>query len=392
MSTYITLIILSGLVICSYMFELLASKTRLPSVLLLLFLGIGLQQAFTYFHIQTFNFQAILPALGTIGLILIVFEGSLELRYESHKNKLISRSFLSALIILLATTTAIAIIIQHFSGYNFYVCFTNAIPLSIISSAIAIPSASGLDKQKKEFIVYESSFSDILGIIAFNFAINNRNITFSSFTRLGAEIVLILVISVISCLLLLYLMGRIGHHIKFFLIISILILVYALGQKYHLSALIIILAFGLFLNNADKIRIPLFRKVFLYSHLPKDLVQLLQLSAESAFIIRTFFFVIFGFTMSVSDLGQIELLMQGVIILFAVYMIRFIYLKFVARGDVFPEVFISPRGLISILLYYNLPAYLQIEEVGKGLLFVIILLSSIIMSIGLLLTRKRASV
>lgn len=389
MTTYITLIILSALVICSYMFDLLASKTRLPSVLLLLLLGIGLQQAFTYFQVPTFNFQSVLPALGTIGLILIVFEGSLELRYESYKNKLISRSFLSALFILLITTTVIAVIIQHFSGYNFYVCFANAIPLSIISSAIAIPSASGLDKKKKEFIVYESSFSDILGIIAFNFTINNRNVTFSSFTRLGGEIVVILVISVISCLLLLYLMGRIGHHIKFFLIISILILIYAVGQKYHLSALIIILAFGLFLNNADKIRTPLFRKIFLYSQLPKDLVQLLQLSAESAFIIRTFFFIIFGFTMSISDLGQIEVLMQGVIILFAVYIVRFIYLKFVAAGDVFPEVFISPRGLISILLYYNLPSYLRIEEVGNGLLFVVILLSSIIMSIGLLLTRKR---
>ena len=389
MTTYLTLIILSALVICSYLFDLVANKTRLPSVLLLLFLGIGLRQVAAYFNIYTFDFLKILPALGTIGLILIVFEGALELRYENNKNQLILQSFLSAFTILISTAVAIALILQYFSGYNFYVCFANAIPLSIISSAIAIPSASGLDKQRKEFVIYESSFSDILGIILFNFTLGNRNITVTSFTRLGAEIVFIVVISLISCLLLLYLMGRIAHHIKFFLIISILILVYAIGQQYHLSALVIILAFGLFLNNAYKIRIPVFRRIFLYSKLREDLSQLLQLSAESAFIIRTFFFVIFGFTMSINDLSDMSVLQNGAFIIVAIYAIRFFYLRVIVKENVSPVVFITPRGLISILLYYNLPSYLRIEGAENGLLFLIILLTSTIMSFGLLFSGRK---
>lgn len=389
MTTYLVLILLSGLVICSYLFELLASRTRLPSILLLLFLGIGLKQLSLYLSLPVLDFMKVLPALGSIGLILIVFEGALELKYERYKNKLILQSFLSALITLLATSVAIALIIQYFSGYHFYLCFTNAIPLSIVSSAIAIPSAAALDKHKREFIIYESSFSDILGIILFNFTISNNTITFGSFTRLGGEIILILIISVISCLMLLYLLGRIAHHIKFFLIISILILVYAIGEQYHLSALIIILAFGLFLNNADKIRVPAFRKLFLYSKLPKDLAQLLQLSAESAFIIRTFFFVIFGFSMMPGELGDLTVLNYGFLILLAIYLIRFLYLKFINRKSTFPESVITPRGLISILLYYNIPSYMRVKGVENGLLFLIILLTSIIMSAGLLLSKKK---
>ena len=86
MTTYTTLIILSGLVIFSYLFDLLAGKTKIPSVILLLLLGIGLKQVVDYFGMPMFNVSLILPTLGTLGLILIVFEGALELRYNSDKN------------------------------------------------------------------------------------------------------------------------------------------------------------------------------------------------------------------------------------------------------------------------------------------------------------------
>lgn len=382
--------ILSSLVIFSYLFDILAGKTKLPSVLLLLFLGIGLRQLVAYFGLPIFNFLTILPALGAMGLILIVFEGALELKYDKEKNSLIKRSFFSSLIILLTTTLAIALIIQQFTGYSFHLCFANAIPFSIISSSIAIPSASGLSKAKKEFVIYESSFSDIFGIILFNFVINNKKFTVGSFAHLGWEIFLIALLAVISCVFLLYLMGRIGHHVKFFLIIAILVLIYALGQHFHLSSLIIVLGFGLFLNNADEIKIPFFQKYFYYSHLPKDLIQLFQLSAESAFIIRTFFFVIFGFTMNINELQNLTIIEYGICIVFAIYVIRFIYLKFFVKTNFFPEVLITPRGLISILLYYHLPVHLKIPGVETGLLFLVILTTSLIMSLGLMAYKKEA--
>ena len=175
MTTYTTLIILSGLVIFSYLFDLVASKTKLPSVLLLLFLGIGLRLLVDNFKFQTFNFLTILPTLGTVGLILIVFEGSLELKYEKEKNKVIKGAFLSALFMLIATVCIIAFIIYLITDAELYLCVVNAIPFSVISSAIAIPSVAGLAKKNKEFIIYESSFSDILGIILILYQIHNIN-------------------------------------------------------------------------------------------------------------------------------------------------------------------------------------------------------------------------
>jgi len=388
MTTYTTLIILSGLVIFSYLFDLVASKTKLPSVLLLLILGIGLRVLVDNLKIETFDFLKILPALGTVGLIMIVFEGSLELKYDRDKNKIIKGAFLSALVILIASVSIITFIIYEITGRDLYICFTNAIPFSVVSSAIAIPSAAALSKKGKEFIIYESSFSDILGIILFNFAISNPHISPSSFTGLGLNTILIVILSAISCIVLLYIMGKIAHHIKFFLIISILIMVYAIGQSYHLSALVLILSFGLFLNNADTIKHAWFRSKFIYKNLANDLTQLHQLSAESAFILRTFFFVIFGFTMNIYQLNDQIVIVNGLIMLASIFVIRLVYLKIFRKENSGAESFIAPRGLISILLYFNLPHALKIPEVGTSFLFVVVLGSSLIMSVGLLLTKK----
>lgn len=392
MTTYTTLIILSSLVIFSYIFDVVATKTKLPSVLLLLFLGIGLRLLVDHLKLQTFNFLNILPALGTVGLILIVFEGSLDLKYNRHKNKIIKGAFFAAFFMLVGTIAAIAFIIYQITGKPLNLCIINAIPFSVISSAIAIPSVASLNKHTKEYIVYESSFSDILTIIIFNFAVSNPYISVGSFASLGLNTALIVIISVAACIFLLYLMGKIAHHIKFFLIISILILVYAIGQSYHLAALVLILAFGLFLNNADAINHTWFKTVFLYKNFSKDLAQLHQLSAETAFIIRTFFFVIFGFTINIFELNNQQIVGNGLLILGSIYLIRFAYLLLFNREHVLPEGFVSPRGLISILLYYNLPENMKIAEISTSFLFMVVLGSSIVMSLGLVLSRKKIRV
>ncbi len=354
-------------------------------------LGIGLRLLVDNLHLKTLNFLSILPALGTMGLILIVFEGALELKYEKEKNKVIRGAFFSAFFTLLITVTAITFIIYQIAGGSLYLCFVNAIPFGVISSAVAIPSVTGLQKKTREFIIYESSFSDIVGIIFFNFAISNTHISLSSFTALALDTSLVLICSAVACLCLIYLMGRIKHRIKFFLIIAILILVYAVGQSFHLASLILILSFGLFLNNANAIRHAWFRSVFIYQNLTNDLTQLGQLSAESAFILRTFFFVIFGFTMDLYALNNKIIIANGLIVLAGIYLIRYLYLYTFRPENLYPEIFVTPRGLISILLYYNLPENMKIPSIGTSFLFMAILGTSIVMSIGLITAKKKAS-
>lgn len=383
MKVEIPLLILSSLVIFSYIFDLFARKSKIPSILLLLLTGVGLQFAASYFGFSTTSLERILPLLGTVGLILIVLEGSLELKLNKEKKTLLKQSLAASFFILLGTTLAITLFIYYLTDSSLRNAFINAIPFSIISSAIAIPSASSLSPARKEFVVYESSLSDIFGIMLFNFAISNTSYGLISFSKLAGETIVITVLSAVFCIALLYLLSRITHRLKFFLIISVLVLVYAFGKFYHLSSLVIVLVFGLFLSNATSIRSTFFRRFFLYKNYDQDLEQLHLLSGESAFLVRTFFFLLFGLSIDLNALASNYVFIAGILMVLIIYLIRFIYQKIWMKNATITELLLSPRGLISILLFLSIPTEQRITEISEGVMLLVILLTSIIMTIGL---------
>lgn len=388
MHTYSTLIVLSILVIFSYLFDLFAKRTKFPSVLLLLALGAGLRFLTELLSIELPRLHILLPMLGNVGLILIVLEGAMELQFHMSKVKLIQKSFMSALVIMLFSTFSISVFFFYLTHQPYYNCVLNAIPYTVISSAIAIPSVSFLGVEKKEFVVFESSFSDILGVMFFNYTLVNPTFSVASIFALSSETVMLLLLSGGFCLLLMYLMGRITHRIKFFLVISIMILTYAVGKKYHLSTLITVLVFGFFLANQHLIKWPFYKKNFQYKNFDQDFEQLEMLSAESAFLVRTFFFLLFGFTINPETLMDMEVVKYGLGIMGIIFLSRFIYLKFVAKIPLSPELFVNPRGLISILLVMSIPKPLLLGPWSDGLLLFVILGTCLVMVTGVLSYRK----
>ena len=91
MNPYSILIFLSILVVISYGFDLLAKTTKIPSVLMLLACGVGLQYAANYFGLSFALPRVVLEIFGIIGLILIVLEGSLDLELSREKIPVIRR-------------------------------------------------------------------------------------------------------------------------------------------------------------------------------------------------------------------------------------------------------------------------------------------------------------
>jgi hypothetical protein len=388
MSAYEILLLLSALVLFSYLFDLFAKKSKIPSVLLLLGSGVGLKYLSDYFGLMLPALDILLSILGTVGLVLIVLEGALELSLTKDKMGLVKSALGSAFFILLFTVGGTAWLFNYLTGQSLQICLVNAVPMGIISSAIAIPSVANLSSKKKEFVIYESSVSDILGIIFFNFVIVNSEFTFTSVAELGLETILMILISIVFSVLLIWMLGKITHHVKFFLIISMLLMVYSIGKFSHLSSLVIVLIFGLAMNNASNVQWPWFRKYFVYSGLKKDLDQFIQLSAESAFLLRTFFFLLFGFSMDLNQLVDPTVLKTGGLVLLIIYGVRALYLKGFARTDLIPELFITPRGLISILLFLSIPADMRLSGDAEGVLLFIIITTSVIMTFGLMITGK----
>jgi len=400
MSTLSILIVLPLLIVFSYIFDLIARKTKFPSVILLMFTGILIRIGTTVYGINEFGFlDNLIPVLGTIGLILIVLEGALELEITAEKFPVIIKGFLAAGIILILNIVAISLVFEHLLGMSAQAAVIYAAPLSIISSAVAIPSSAGLREQEKEFVVYESTFSDILGIMVFNYAIrqfetNQALVSAESLIALGLQILGVIVISLLITFCLFYLLQKIEHHVKFFLILALLILVYAFGKFFHLPALVTIFIFGLFLSNV-KALLPDFMKQRLdIEATEKGLHEFHILTAESTFLVKTFFFLFFGFSIDVTAFTSADPFIYGLLIFGIMLGLRYGYFILTTfKITPSPLVFISPRGLISILLF------LQIAEVGflkevktlvdERVLLVVILASMLAMTRG---TMKKAKV
>ena len=376
------------LLILAYAFDISSSKTKIPSVILLLVLGWAVQQVTSLLEIPVPNLTSILPGLGTIGLILIVLEGSLELELNNSKLPFVGRTSLVALFPILLLSFVLAFAFQYYESVPFKIGLANAIPFAIISSAIAIPSAQNMSSKNREFITYESSLSDIFGVIFFNFIVLNDYIGARSVGYFFLEIVIILIISFISTLGLAFLLSKIRHHVKFIPIILIIVLIYVISKLYHLPALLFILLFGIFLGNLDEIKHNKFIQRLQPNILDKEVHKFKDLTTEIAFLIRSLFFLLFGYLIQTSELLNSETAIWAVAITAGIFAFRFIFLK-LFRLPVNPLLYLAPRGLITILLFLSIPISQSTEVANKSLIIQVIILTAFVMMIGLMKHKKK---
>jgi len=265
---------------------------------------------------------------------------------------------------------------------------TNAIPFSVISSSVAISSVKNLTRGDKEFIIYESSFSDISGVLFFNFITRNSVIDIQSTMHFTLQLVIIAIVSFIATIGLSYLLSKIEHNIKFVPIILLAILIYAISEIYHLPALVFILLFGLFLGNLDELKQLKWIQKLRPRQLNKEVNKFKELIGEVTFLIRALFFLLFGFLMEKSQILNTETIIWAAGIAIAIFLFRMILLR-ISKLPLTPLIFIAPRGLITILLFLAIPAAEVIPFVNTSLVIQVIVLTALVMMVGLMATTKK---
>ena len=393
MDTLTILFVLPLLIIFSYLFDSYARKTKFPAVILLMLTGIIIRVISSLYGFNDFIFlDNLVPVIGTIGLILIVLEGALELEISIEKLPVIIKGFFAASFILIVNIFALSFVFNKVLGMNYMNSVIYSIPLSIISSAVAIPSASSLLNHQKEFVIYESTFSDILGIMIFNYAIKqyknaNSLISSESIISLIVQVIGVIIISLIITYLLFRLIQKIEQKVKFFLILALLILVYAFGKLFHLPALVTIFIFGIFLSNVRVLLPNFLRKNLDLDQNKKELSEFHILTAESTFIVRTFFFLFFGFSINLESFLSFYPFIYGFLIFLIMFIIRYLYLGLTTfKLNTSPLVFMGPRGLISILLFLQIKDldFINVSEsiIDEKVLLIVILSSMLAMLFG----------
>jgi potassium/hydrogen antiporter len=371
------------LLLIAYLFDLSAAKTKIPSVILLLVLGWLLHQLTAFLNIHLPDFSGFLPVLGSIGLILIVLEGSLELNLSKSKIGLIRKSFFGALLTMFVLTIVLSFLFHYLGGYSFRSCVTNAIPFSVISSAIAIPSVRNISLSKKEFVIYESSLSDILGVVFFNFIALNSDYGFRTFGHFGFQLIIIVVISFIATVGLTILLRKIEHHIKFIPIILMIILIYTLLEIYDLPSLIFVLTFGLFIGNLYKFKKFKWIKKLHPEELKIEDQKFKEITVEMAFLVRALFFLLFCFFLQTSEIINTDTLLLSGGIVVIIFIFRILQLK-ISRLPLNPLLFVAPRGLITILLFLSIVPAQRVLLVNKSLIVQVIILTALVMMLGLM--------
>lgn len=393
MSPYLIIIACSCVIILSFFFNIISKRTNIPSVLMLISLGIVIKllMNMTSMRDKDLGIDSLLQILGNVGLVMIVLEAALDLKLERKKAGLLLQSFAVAAVSLVGSILGIAALFYYiFPGTDYYTACLYAVPLSIMSSAIIIPSVGGLQGAKREFMVYDSTFSDILGIMVFYFMLGEEGSEMGTtvggiLSNLGITIVM----SILVAYGLVYIFQHLKMQVKLFLIIGVLMLMFAVGKYFHLSSLLTILAFGIVLNNTNIFFGGRLKKYFDAESVKPILHDFHNLTLESAFLIRTFFFVLFGISITLTSLYDWRVAVNGFAIVGILYAIRFVVLRFVAKNHVFPELWIAPRGLITVLLFFVIlkDERLNIPGFDAGLLLYPIIITSIIMTIGLITHR-----
>lgn len=383
------IIIICSLILIAYLFDISAKNTKIPGVVLLLSVGIIAHIITNSLNIRIPNLEPYLPVIGTIGLILIVLEGALELEIKAEKRKLFISTVQSAVLGLVLFSVVLGIGLYYLTHQPFLNCLINAIPLGIISSAIAIPSVKNLSAGNREFVIYESSISDILGIIFFNFLVLHNSFGVATFTSFIFDIIIIIALSVVASIALGSMISKLSHHIKYIPIITILILFYIITKIYHLPSLVLVLAFGLFLNNAHLVKFDFMKKWINLETIKTEVNSFEHLIAEVTFVIRSFFFIMFGYYTDLNSLLSLPDFVNALLIIVFIFGGRYLIFALL-KIKIEPLIYIAPRGLITILLFLAIPSHFQVLEINKGLLTQVIFLTAFVMMFGLIKNKKPA--
>jgi len=349
--TNTALLALSALLVLAYLLDVFGRRSKLPAVVLLIATGMVARLVLDRFDIQLRFVELLLPVVGTIGLILIVLEGAMDLELRRERAKLIAKSSAAALMGFSITLGAFAVLLHLVLGFDWGIAALASMPFAVISSAVAIPSAAGLADSTREFVVYESALSDIIGVLVFYawLAAGGAIMEFAGDLFGGGA--LSLVAAVGAALMIFFLINRIEGHVRFVPLLAGLMLLYAAGKYLHLSPLVLVLVCGLLLNNPHLLEWnDRLRSMHTVGY-DKTLKEFKGLVAELTFATKSVFFIMLGYWTDIHHMIDWRAWAIAASMVGFVFASRAGILRVLRIPDAERLVWVAPRGLITVLLF-----------------------------------------
>lgn len=276
--------LLSGLLVLAFIANRLFRITRIPDLVILLATGLLLGPILKLVDAE--RFTTFTHVLGDLALILILFEGGLELRLKDTLRHF-PGGVLLAFIGYGLTFGLVAVAVHWSMHFSWHSSFLLGAVFGCTSSTVIMPVLQQMHVREpvKLTLLLESALGDIIGVLTVSSLIEitpDQPVAKLFLSGLAVRVLVAVLLAVLAAIL----WSRLWKHVSSqrfsnALSFGIVLGIYASSQAAGGSGLLAVLAFGLTLGN-----------------MPGQPMEtepgMLEFHSELSFLVRSFFFVLLG--------------------------------------------------------------------------------------------------
>lgn len=380
----------------SYIFR----KTKVPDILLLLFLGLLLGPIFHVLSREIFS--KIIPHISALALLMILFNGGLNLNLDKLIHKVPRGSALAVLGFLFSSLAT--------GGLSYFLLdlgMLTSILLGVIvggvSSPIVIPVVSELDEFRDDprlILDIESVITDPLCIIVAIVLMDiitgtGGSVVSTPLSPAFSRIISMFSISIVTGFVFGIVWLEVLQHTKgeeyhYMITLSFLFFVYAITQALGGNGAIASFMVGLVLGNAKRIRrmFSLEKKYYGLTEKTKGFQD------QISFFVKTLFFVVLGITITFK---RPFLFLYGALLTVVILFTRYLAVEISSLGMKMKRLekavmtSMTPRGLAAAVLA-SVPAVqygIEGTEIFPEIVFSVILGTALISTVGVFIVEHK---
>lgn len=388
------IIALVGITIFAGFFaSLFFQRTKIPDVLFLIFLGMLVGPIFGY--IDSASLLAFAPLIGTIALIIIVFEGGLKLDFYSVIKELPQATAFTVIVCVL--TAIFSAIFTFFLGFPLLQGLLLGFIIAGTSYEIIVPLVNRLSvsNETKTFLNLESTLNDSITIIAAIALVQLISLkTFDvidPFQKIASAFSIAIILGFFAA----FLWAKIMNYLRnqpyhYLLTISSAFLLYVAAELLGGNGITAILVFGLALANYNTITTAL----NINSQFRID-YSIEAMQTEVSFFVRTMFFVYMGIVFDLAAFNT-QLIIVAFAIFIAIMLARFVSVKLLLVFDKSLKeskpiiLAMMPRGLATAVLA-TLPVAFGLKLDFNSIVLMVVILTNVFATIAVFYFEKGQS-
>jgi NhaP-type Na+/H+ or K+/H+ antiporter len=375
-----------ALIFLAHLFAAVSSRTRIVDGVFLLSIGLLLGPVFHL--VEPSDFGKVGPVFTAVALVMILFEGGLELRLDTLRKSLPGTVML-CLTSFVSSLVVVALGAHYVGQLDLLPSLTMGAMVGGTSPVVIIPLVRQLQLRRdaSALLSLEAAVSDVFAIVV--------SLGLLEAQTLGRLRVGHLVTNMLLAFFVAIAFGAISGMIwsgalkkirtlknAIFTTPALLFIIYGFLESMGYAGAIAALAFGIVLGNAASLRIPLIRRALPLSPVSLNHTEKILFS-EVGFLLKTFFFVYIGLSINLYDnwLLFVSLVLVGMLMLVRPLVARISISRNTTPRDASIVAVMVPRGLAaaalaSLPLNYGLPDGQFMQNIAYGVILFSILLSS----------------